>query len=258
MRARSIHESLFPARYEDTAVQFDYSYTPMRELGGDFVHLHVGGEGLIHLTVLDVTGHGLAAALTVNRLSGELERIHAEHPQAEPGHVLSLLNRYVQLTMARHHIYTTAACVTLDPYLGELRWASGGHPPAYLRRADGDVETMPATTVLLGAVDDERFDARTERMDMSPGDTLILFTDGVFEARDRSRQQFGLDRLRRLIGRDPAPADWPRVLTAAVTRHDGGQHEDDILVAVLRFLAPRRDVDRSDSPDPVAAAEPTG
>ena len=62
----------FPAEYDDGFVRFEYRYTPMRELGGDFVHLHVAASGIVHVVLLDVTGHGLAAALTVNRLYGEL------------------------------------------------------------------------------------------------------------------------------------------------------------------------------------------
>ena len=64
-RARNIHESMFPKHYADPHVEFDYTYLPMRELGGDFIHLNVGAQGLVHVVLLDVTGHGLAAALTV-------------------------------------------------------------------------------------------------------------------------------------------------------------------------------------------------
>ncbi|MHC4776780.1 MAG: PP2C family protein-serine/threonine phosphatase [Planctomycetota bacterium] len=130
---RSMHESLFPNEYDDGYVRFQYTYQPMRELGGDFLHMHVGPEGFVHLTVIDVTGHGLAAALTVNRIYGELERIRAETPRARPGELLFLLNRYLRLTMVKHNIYATAIAVTLDPYVGEVCWANAGHPPAFLR-----------------------------------------------------------------------------------------------------------------------------
>jgi len=239
-QAREIHENVFPSPYDDGFVKFEFTYRPMRDLGGDYIHLHVGAEGLVHLTLIDVTGHGLAAALTVNRLYGEMERIRGESPGAEPGEVLTLLNRYIHLTMARHNIYATAACVTLDPYPGRLAWASAGHPPGYLRGVNGAVAELAATTVPLGALSDDRFNANQESTDLSPGDTLILYTDGVFESRDRAGRQFGLKRLRALLDLRPAPRHWPQFIAAEVGRQSAGRTEDDILIAALTFCASRR------------------
>ena len=238
-RARAIHENLFPAPYDDGYVRFEYTYAPMRELGGDYVHLHVGAEGLVHVTLIDVTGHGLAAALTVNRLYGELERIRAEAPRVEPGEVLVLLNRYIHLTLIKHDIYATAACLTLDPYLGELSWANAGHPPGFLRGANGVIRELAATTMVLGAQGDPDFRADPETIDLAPGDTLVLFTDGAFEARDRTGRRFGLERLRELIRIRPTPHRWSRFLAAAVAKHNGGRTEDDVLIMSLTYHGAR-------------------
>lgn len=240
-KARNIHESMFPAPYDDGFVRFEYTYTPMRELGGDYVHLHIGAEGLVHLTLLDVTGHGLAAALTVNRLFGELERIRAESPLAEPGEVLSLLNRYINLTMVKHNIFVTALAVTLDPYLGKLHWANAGHPPAFLRGANGVVTQFASTTVLLGALDAREFAPDQKTMELAPGDVLIIYTDGAFEARDRLGHSLGLAAIKDLMHSQPPPRNWPQFIVSAVERHNAGRADDDILVAALTFLAPRRE-----------------
>ncbi|MHC4415461.1 MAG: PP2C family protein-serine/threonine phosphatase [Planctomycetota bacterium] len=238
-RARTIHESLFPSEYEDGFVRFQYTYRPMRQLGGDFLHLHVGPEGLLHLTLLDVTGHGLAAALTVNRIYGELERVRAESPRAGPGELLGQLNRYLCLTMVKHNIYATAIALRLDPYLGQIEWASAGHPPAFLRGANGVVRHLPATTMVLGAVVDEDFEAQEQRLELSPGDVIVAYTDGTFEARNRSGRQYGLDSLRELLHVKPPPPDWPRFICSSVDRHQVGRVEDDVLVAALTFSAAR-------------------
>lgn len=234
-RARSIHESLFPAEYDDGCVQFQYTYQPMRELGGDYLHVNVGPQGFLHLTLLDVTGHGLPAALTVNRIHGELERIQAESPQAGPGEVLGLLNRYIHLTMVRHNIYATAICLTLDPYVGELRWCSAGHPPGFLRGVNGVVQELLATTVVLGALGDGDFDTDEKSVELSPGDIVVVYTDGTFEARDRHGRQLGLDSLRSLMHSKPPPANWPHFIAASVDKHKAGRSEDDVLVASLTF-----------------------
>ncbi|MHC4992471.1 MAG: PP2C family protein-serine/threonine phosphatase [Planctomycetota bacterium] len=238
-RARTIHESLFPAEYEDGHVRFQYTYEPMRELGGDFLHIHVGPEGFVHLTVIDVTGHGLAAALTVNRIYGELERIRAESPRINPGELLYLLNHYLRLTMVKHNIYATAIAVTLDPYIGEVRWANAGHPPGFLRGANGAVRGLDSTAIVLGAVSDDDFSTDEKCCELSPGDVVVLYTDGAFEARDHLGRQLGLDRLQELLHGKPSPGNWPQFITAAVDKHQVGHAEDDVLVAALTFTAVR-------------------
>ena len=238
-RARTIHESMFPPEYDDGFVRFQYTYEPMRQLGGDFLHLHVGPEGLTHLVLLDVTGHGLAAALTVNRIYGELERVRAEAPRATPGEILSALNRYLRLTMVKHNIYATAIAMRLDPYLGEIVWASAGHPPAFLRGANRAVRDLPATAVVLGALDDEGFETDEQRFELSPGDVIVAYTDGTFEARNRAGQTLGLDGLRDLMHCTPPPNDWPQLIWASVDQHKVGRAEDDVLVASLTFSAYR-------------------
>jgi serine phosphatase RsbU (regulator of sigma subunit) len=211
----------------------------MRELGGDFVHMHVSAEGIVHVALIDVTGHGLAAALTVNRLYGELERIRAESARARPGEVLTLLNRYVNLTMSRHNIYATALCVMLDPYAGELAWASAGHPPGYVRGASGGVTDLLSTTLVLGAFEPEIFKADERETTISVGDTVVLFTDGTFEARDRTGQMFGLDRMRELMTMRQPPRRWPSFIEAAIGKHGTGVPEDDMLIAALTYRASR-------------------
>ncbi len=238
-RARTIHESMFPSEYDDGFVRVQYTYKPMRELGGDFLHVNVGPEGLVHATLIDVTGHGLAAALTVNRIYGELERIRAESPKVGPGEVLTLLNRYISLTMVKHDIYASAIGMTLDPYLGEVRWASGGHPPALLRGVNGVVRHLPSTAILLGAVPDEEFEPGEQVMELAPGDILVAYTDGAIEARDRRGRQFGIDRLQDLLTRKPPPRNWPQFISASVDQHKIGRAEDDVLVTALTFSAAR-------------------
>ena len=238
-RARSIHETMFPARYDDGHVAVDYVFQPMREMGGDYFHLHVGPEGTVHCAILDVTGHGLAAALTVNRLYGELERIRAELPRAEPVEVISLLNRYVHLTLARHNVFVTAACMSLDPFNGTLQWASAGHPPGFICRATGSVDELESTAMILGAVDDVEFQAEQTVVHCEPDDVVIAYTDGVFEARDRATNPFGLDRLRDVLRRRPAPNNWPQFIAAMIEKHNAGRFDDDVLVAALRFVRSR-------------------
>lgn len=238
-RARSIHETMFPARYDDGFVVVEYVFQPMREMGGDYFHLHVGPEGFVHCTLLDVTGHGLAAALTVNRLYGELERIRAELPRIEPAELIQLLNRYVHLTLARHNVFVTAACMSFDPFSGTLRWASAGHPPGFIRRAAGSIEELQSTAMILGAVGDDEFQSEQTVVQCEHDDVVIVYTDGVFEARNRAGDAYGLDTLRDTLRRRPAPGNWPQFIASMVEKHNAGRFDDDVLVAALRFVKSR-------------------
>jgi len=240
-RARSIHETMFPAKYNDGHIAFDYVFRPMRDMGGDYIHLHVGPEGTMHVTLLDVTGHGLAAALTVNRLYGELERIRAEQPHIEPVDMLRLLNRYVHLTLARHNIFATAVCLSANPYDQTLHWAAAGHPPGFVRRASGNVTELEPTAMILGAVGDDEFDPQQTHVRCASDDTIIIYTDGAFEARNRAGSAFGLDSMRELVRKQPAPRNWPQFITSMIEKHNAGRHEDDVLVATVTFLQPRRE-----------------
>jgi serine phosphatase RsbU (regulator of sigma subunit) len=223
-------------------VRFEYEYLPIAEIGGDYVHLHVCPETeCTTLTLLDVAGHGLAAALTVNRLFGELERILAEDEDAEPSEIMSLLNRYINLTMARHSLYATGTCMRLDPSSGRLTWVNAGHPPSFLRHPDGGVAEMSTTALILGALESDIFDPGQRETLLHPGDVVIAYTDGVFEARDDRGKQFGLDRVRETTRFTPPPRNWPKFIAGAVTKHHGGHAEDDVLIATLTLESLRVD-----------------
>ncbi|MCK4873943.1 MAG: serine/threonine-protein phosphatase [Phycisphaerales bacterium] len=239
-RARAVHEALFPEPSDDGHVRFEYDYAPLREIGGDYIHAYVcRNTATFHACILDVAGHGLTAALTVTRLYGELERIRAEHPEATPGEVLMLMHRYVYLTMAKHELFATAACFSLDPNSGRLCWASAGHPPAFLRRRDGSVTDLPSTAMILGAQSLAEFDADEQCMELTPGDVLIAFTDGAYEACDTAGKPLGLSALRETARFTPPPRDWARFFAHTIATYHGGKVDDDVLITVLTFLGYR-------------------
>lgn len=241
--ARRIHEDLFPQPRDVGDIVFTYTYQPMRLIGGDYLYCFespgVEGRVPVNVVLLDVTGHGLAAALTVNRLHGELERIYAEDPHADPGHVLSLLNRYVHLTLAQHSIYASAVCLRIDPTTNELAYANAGHPPMFLRGVDGTIEELNSTAIVLGACRPEDFHADPQSHAFVPGDMLIAYTDGAMEARDDKGKCIGRQWLTGMIaGAKFEPGEWPRRIIAELDARRNGPPEDDTLVIeVQRRLA---------------------
>lgn len=264
--ARRIHEALFPPASIFGSLKLDYLYQPMRQIGGDYLYarclrrVHEAGEAcVLNIVLMDVTGHGIPAALTVNRLYGELERIYGEDPEAGPGEVLCALNRYVHLTLANHSVFATALCMQIDEQRGLIRFASGGHPPAYLCGINGHVDQLDSTACVLGAFHPSGFEALEESRPFLPGDTLLAYTDGALESRNADGRMLGITGMTRVIATCHRPESAGRggLASAVLTRveaHRFGPPEDDTLVVeIVRQIPPerpfaerlRRDVDRA-------------
>jgi sigma-B regulation protein RsbU (phosphoserine phosphatase) len=249
--ARRIHEALFPREITQGPVQFSYRYEPMQQIGGDFIFVHEAAPGKLNVILLDVTGHGILAALTVNRIWGELTRITAERPDIKPGELLCLLNRYAHLTLATHSIYLTALCMRIDTHNDELIYASGGHPPAFIVRATGEIEELFSTTFVLGACSGEDFEDGAAHVPFLPGDRLVAYTDGITETLSATGRLLGLEGLRAIM-RDVATRRGPladAVLAATDAKRVGARADDTLVVELRRdntYLS-------NDEPTPVPA-----
>jgi hypothetical protein len=255
--ARKIHESMFPKAITNGSVTFWYEYEPMRGIGGDFVFSSQSDPaGPLSVVLVDVTGHGIAAALTVNRLYGELERVYAEDHTICPREVLRLLNRYIHLTMAKHSVYATAIVMTIHPKGDSIAYASAGHPPAFLRGVDGTIQELESTAFVLGVCAHEDFDAELRSLRFGPGDAIIAYTDGASEARDERGRMLGTAGMRSILAGTPVhlsqlagrslgsrPLDnlcgsWCRTVLSSVESYRHGPPDDDTLVVeITRPLA---------------------
>lgn len=237
--AQRIHEALFPKPILDGLVHFDYLYEPMRQIGGDFLYTHRNGKGEdapLSVVIIDVTGHGIPAALTVNRLHGELQRLFGENPRLNPGEALEAINRYVYLTMAEHSVFATALCLRVNPGEGTLEYANGGHPPAFVRTIDGRIDQLDSTTFVLGVVYDEAFTPGQRSIRFEPGDAMVAYTDGATEAIDATGRMLCINGVRQVIASDhPRVAHClSEVLLEAVNGHRSGPIQDDTLIVEIR------------------------
>lgn len=249
--ARRIHEALFPSPITHGPLRLDYRYEPMRQIGGDYLYARFAPvpEGAseetapFNVLLLDVTGHGIAAALTVNRLYGEVERLFAENPHVGPGEVLSALNKYVHLTLANHSVYATALCMRFEPASDRVHFASGGHPPAFICTADGKIEQLDSTAFVLGACAAQDFDANVQTLRFEPGDALFAYTDGAIESRDDRGRMLGVNGLLRVLAgcvnarrsANGLAIGFSSAVLSAVESHRAGLAEDDtLLVEVAR------------------------
>ncbi len=278
--ARTLHEALFPKAETRDGIRLDYRYEPVRQIGGDFIFarwtperpddLALDGQTpksearveSLTVVLLDVTGHGLSSALTVNRISGELERLFAEDPATGPGEVLAALNRYVYLTLAPHAIYATAMVARVDRALGQdlctLRYANAGHPPAFVLGSvsttgtDGvttlDPRLIPSTAPMLGVLPPDDFNPDPRTMPLRPEEHFVAYTDGAVETKNVRGDLFGVERVRALLSpRTTSPAassatlaapalGWPQTIINAVDAFRSGQPTDDTVVVEIALL----------------------
>jgi len=210
------------------------SGTAGSDIGGDYYDVFRTGPERWWVVLGDVCGKGAAAAA----LSAAVRHsLHAIAPDTDdPAVVLGRLND-VLLGEDWDGRFTTLLLLTFvdgGHCEGPLPvWlASGGHPAPMLRAADGTVRPVPCPGTLVGAV--RELSVATVRLDLAPGDTLVLYTDGVTEARDPSGVELGERTLARLLGghRGDDP-DLARALAHDVLRLADGELRDDLALLTL-------------------------
>jgi serine phosphatase RsbU (regulator of sigma subunit) len=247
--ARGVHEDLFPEPISDGPVRLRVAYTPAHHIGGDYVFARrippgpADGAGGLCVVVIDVTGHGVRAALTVNRIHGEIERLLATKPDAGPADILEDLNAYLHVTVSNHSVFATALAMHADVDAGVLRWASAGHPPAFMRTHDNRVFHLGPTGIVLGAVDPEEFRGTEDELPFAPGDTIIAYTDGAIECRDRSGEMLRLQGLEAMVASAPIDRAAPHAFDLAgelaqrlLERCPGPAEDDTLIVQISRPL----------------------
>lgn len=229
--ARRIHDRLLPATIADGPLRASFAYEPMRDIGGDLVFFHRSASGALHVVLIDVTGHGIAAALLVNRLHGELLRIVGSDDDPSPESILCLLNDYFILTVLGEAMYATVAAVRVDPERPLLRYASAAHPDLLIRRGDGSLVTLPSTACPAGALPRDCFDPDPADAAFGHGDTLVLFTDGLTESRSPTGDMLGIDGAGEVLRRLPSPS--PEALLDVLRGHRRSAPQDDCIIACV-------------------------
>jgi phosphoserine phosphatase RsbU/P len=233
--ARSIQRSILP-RTKPRLPGFEVGVLmePMRSVGGDLYDFIPLDGNRLGIVVGDVSGHGVPAAIFM-ALAYSL--LHAEARRAgSPGEALRNLN-YHLLGMNQSSMFVTVLYGILDGDTREFEYARAGHELPVLMNAQGEVAELPSGSgQMLGLFPNPRLDE--QRVILSPGSLLLLYTDGVNEAMDRQGRQFGLQGLlAALCAGGPARGtaqDTCNAAFAAVRAHSDAEalHDDVLLVAV--------------------------
>jgi len=232
---RVIQQALMPApsvRLPGVAVAG--LYHPSREVGGDFYAVLPLGDGRVGLAIADVAGKGIPAATLAARTRYLLEALALDG--RDPADVLARLNA-VLVDDAGTNLFVSLYYAVFTPASGTLRWASAGHlPPLVLRAGAPGPSPLDIGGVLLGILPHAKYQSRETVV--RPGDVLVLFTDGITEARRADGELFGEQRLAAAVtaARDGTPDEIAGAVMHAVAEWAAAGQRDDRALAVVQFL----------------------
>ena len=232
--ARDIQQALLPRDFRDfphlavTGCNF-----PCHTVGGDYYDVFSLSEDRTAFLIADVSGKGLGAALLTTMLQGALSGMRLG---ADPARVFMHVNRFL-CEHAELGRYATVFFGILDRQ-GYLEFINAGHPSPFLLRGGVAQAAFTEGSFPVGLLPEAEY--ATACMKLEPGDTLVLFSDGVSEAMDPDEQLYGLPRLREaLCGKTGESLEQIQkcVLDSVENFTHGASQADDLTMLLVRYLA---------------------
>jgi sigma-B regulation protein RsbU (phosphoserine phosphatase) len=232
--ARQIQRALLPAQMPTLAgCQVAARWTPAAGIGGDCYDAIRFSDTRLALSIADVVGKGLPAALLMSNLQAAVRAFAT--PTADPHDVCGSVNRLLCRNIASGK-FVTFCYVVVDLAEGVVTYANAGHNPPLLVRASGAVERLSPTGLVLGVSPDWTY--TSGRVAFGPGDRLICYTDGITEARNAADAEYGDEAMEQLAAQTPrgSAEGLADALSAAVMAWTGGAAQDDATLIVVERL----------------------
>ena len=241
--ATNVQQSILPSDFPATAkYEINANMVPARNVGGDFYDYVGVPDDRMFATVADVSDKGIPAALFM--MSSRTALKGAAIGTGSPREALIEANRVLQADNPTL-MFVTVIMSVYDPRNGEVTYSSAGHDPPVVIRGDGSAEQLPAMGgIALGVAPQELFgmNLKEHTFTLAPGETLLLYTDGVSEAMNVEHEEFGTARLLQLFeGNAPKSADEAMTAVFDAVHEFAGEApaSDDITcLALHRSIAP--------------------
>ncbi len=229
--AQLIQQNFLPKQLPDLpGWQVAAYYRPAREVGGDFYDFIELEDGRLGIVIGDVTDKGVPAAMVMAATRSVL-RASAQRLGA-PGEVLARVNDQLCPDMP-DKMFVTCFYAVLEQESGRLHFANAGHDCPYLGTPAGEVEELRARGMPLGLMPGMAYEEKEATL--GPGDTALLYSDGLAEAHDPEREMFGFPRVKGLTGSRRTGHDLIDALLSELDRFTGPgwEQEDDITLVTL-------------------------
>jgi len=237
-QAAVIQRGLLPKRWPEVAgLELAGYNAPCHTVGGDYFDFITYPDGRVATLVSDVAGKGMPAALLMSSLQARVQVLF-EDPPEDLASVVRRLNRVIATNCPSNRFITLFVAV-VDPKTSEVAYVNAGHNPPLIVHADGSVERLEGTGVILGILPAAHYDRET--FHLRPGDVMVLFSDGVTEAsRPDTDDDFGEERLADAIREsrnEPAQAIIEAVNRSIQEFTCGAPPADDLTLVVVKRLS---------------------
>jgi len=229
--ARDIQRRLLPSEMPKLSnCDVRTFWQPAREVGGDYFDAIRLTDSIAALCIADIAGKGLPAALLMSHLQASVRAL--AQTTLSPAEMCSRLNR-VALENTRSGRFTTLFYAVLDSMRGSLRYSNAGHVPPILLRRDGTIARPTEGGIVLGLFPDAQY--KETEISFAAGDRLVLMTDGITESANSCGEEFGENRLIRLLvdARELGDSELQQKLLAAVTSFAGRSLQDDATLVIV-------------------------
>ena len=235
--ARDVQRKLLPERMPAiSGLDIDGVCAPAHEVGGDYFDFFPLGPRHLGVAIADVSGKGTSASFYMAEIKGMMMSLAPIYPS--PRRLLAELNRHLYRSLERR-VFATMVYGVVEIAERRFTFARAGHTPALVWQASGKHEILTPPGLSLGLEPGELFDEvlRDMTVPFAPGDTLVLYTDGITEAMNGEGEPFGMDRL--LAASRPAPLEpaatvRARVLAEVASFAGKEPQSDDLTMVVLR------------------------
>jgi serine phosphatase RsbU (regulator of sigma subunit)/catechol 2,3-dioxygenase-like lactoylglutathione lyase family enzyme len=236
--ARQVQARLFPQELLSIdTLEYAGACVQARQVGGDYHDFLDLGRGCFGLVIADIAGKGMAAALLMANLQANL-RSQCASSSDDPERLLRSVNKLF-FENTNDSAYATLFFAEYDCAGGRLRYANCGHLAPLLLRSDGTIERLESTCTVVGLF--KEWDCAIAERRLFPGDTLVLYTDGITESFNDAEEEFGEERLIEALRRHRALA--PQAVIAAIVEEirqfSPNEQHDDITLIVVRCCAER-------------------
>jgi PAS domain S-box-containing protein len=230
--ARLIQHTLLPKSLPELeGHQMAVYYQPAREVGGDFYDFLRLPDGRLGLIVGDVSGKGVPAAIV---MAITRTMLRAAYHLGSPGEILKQVNDNLYPEIPPN-MFVTCLAALLDSRTGRLQYANAGHDLPYVRHSAG-VSELRATGMPLGLMPNMSYEEK--EITLQPGESILLYSDGLVEAHSPQREMFGFPRMQRYVGEHPEGAALIDSLLSELAHFTGveWEQEDDITLLTLQRL----------------------
>ena len=233
--ASRIQTSILPKRYDVAGLEIAARMIPASEVGGDYYDVFAMGDGC-WIGIGDVAGHGLSAGLEMLMVQSVISGLVRHAPRASPSDHVRIVNQVLYDNIRERLGQDEHITLTLMRYEDGVFTFAGAHEEILVcRAAGGPCEHIQTPGTWLGGMRDVSRVTRDSKLELLPGDLMVLYTDGVTEAMNAKGVQLGDERLSKLLedNRDePVATVRDRVIEAVQAWQD--KQDDDISIVVIR------------------------